>query len=153
MHPQIFFVFEVIYTIGLATIKTSIVFFYLRLFPNRRFRILLWGTLLFNILLGVSFTVVDFLQCRPLSFFWEGWDNEHSGICIDYTAMGFAHAGINIVLDMWMLILPATQVYSLKLPFGKKIQVLLMFSIGILYVSHVQPSIEPLGFPQVAYKI
>jgi hypothetical protein len=125
-------VFEVLYTLTLGLIKTSILFLYLRLFPDPKFRRVIWATQAFNLLLVGSFIVSDFFQCRPVSFFWESWDGEHEGRCFNINALAWAHSAINIALDFWMLYLPATQVWSLQMKVKKKIGVILMFGIGIL---------------------
>jgi hypothetical protein len=39
---------------------------------------------------------------------------------------------LNLLLDLWMLILPATQTYRLGLVCKKKIGVIAMFSVGLL---------------------
>lgn len=80
---QVFFVFEVLYTVTLAAIKMSICFLYLRLFPNARFRRTVWATQAFIAAHTLGFVVADCLQCRPLSFFWESWDGQHEGTCFN----------------------------------------------------------------------
>lgn len=131
---KVFFVFEVFYTLTLGLIKTSILFLYLRLFLDPKFRRTVWATQAFNFLLVGSFIISDFLQCQPISFFWTSWDGEHSGRCFNINALAWAHSALNIALDFWMLYLPATQVWSLQMKVKKKIGVILMFGIGILWV-------------------
>lgn len=127
-----YFIFEVLYTLTLGMIKISICFLYIRIFSNSTLRKVLWGTQIFNSLLIVAFLCADFGQCRPLSYFWNAWDQEHSGSCFNINAMAYAHSAINIALDIWMLILPATQVWKLNMSLKNKLAVSAMFSIGIL---------------------
>lgn len=129
---ELFFVFECLYTVTLGLIKTSICFLYIRLFPNRIFRRYLWGTLVFNIVLATTFVIVDLSQCRPMSTFWLNWDDEHPGTCININAMAWSHAIINIVLDIWMIALPATQIWGLHMAWKRKIWPLIMFGFGFL---------------------
>ncbi|KAF9877881.1 CFEM domain-containing protein [Colletotrichum karsti] len=70
-------------------------------------------------------------MCRPLSLYWLGWNTDHSNVCFDFNKLIVTHAFINIVLDVWMLILPLTQLYGLNLILRKKIGVMLMFSVGL----------------------
>lgn len=130
---KIFFIFEALYFFTLATIKASILFFYLRIFPDQTFRIVLWCTQIFNLLSATTFIIIICVQCRPVSYFWTGWDGEHEGSCWDINAIAWAHGGINTALDVWMLVLPATQIYGLNIQLKKKIWVLAMFGVGILY--------------------
>lgn len=71
---QIFFVFEVLYTLTLGIIKISICFLFLRLFPERRIRRYLWATQVFNVTLIVVYVIVDLAQCQPMSYFWDMWE-------------------------------------------------------------------------------
>lgn len=135
MFLKIFFAFEAIYVCCLAIIKISICFLYLRIFPGRRFRTAVWATQVFNVALVVAFLIAEGLQCTPISFFWQGWDGEHPGYCWNLEAFIYSHAGINIALDVWMLALPASQIWRLNLSIKKKIGVLAMFGFGILYVT------------------
>lgn len=132
---KVFLVFEVLYTLTLGLVKTSILFLYLRLFLDPKFRRVVWATQAFNLLLVGSFIIADFLQCEPISYFWQSWDGEHSGRCFNINALAWAHSALNIALDFWMLYLPATQVWSLQMKMRKKIGVILMFGIGILWVA------------------
>ncbi|KAG8161106.1 hypothetical protein KVR01_009370 [Diaporthe batatas] len=66
-----------------------------------------------------------------MSYFWDMWDGEHVGRCINIYAMAWAHAIINIALDVWMLALPASQVWGLKMPLRRKLGVMVMFGLGI----------------------
>lgn len=132
---QLFFVFEVLYSFALAMVKISICFLYLRLFPNRRFRNFVWATQVFNTVFLVISVIVDLNQCHPLSHFWNGWDGEDQGHCINLNAYAWVHAVINIVLDFWMLALPATQVWNLDITRKKKLCIMTMFGFGILYAS------------------
>lgn len=120
-------------------IKISICFLYLRLFPGRGFKKAVWATQAFNIVFLVSFVVTDMVQCQPLSFFWTGWDGEGHGHCINVNAFAWVHAVINIVLDFWMLALPATQVWNLDITLKTKLCILTMFGFGILYASAPLP--------------
>ncbi|KAI7782216.1 hypothetical protein LA080_013761 [Diaporthe eres] len=128
---KVYFIFEILYTVTLGMIKISICFLYIRIFSNSTLKKVLWGTQTFNILLIVVFLCADFGQCVPLSYFWDAWDKEHSGSCFDINAMAYTHSAINIALDVWMLILPAIQVWRLNMSFKKKLGVSAMFAIGI----------------------
>lgn len=116
-------------------IKISICFLFLRLFPDEKFRRIVWATQCFNFAVLITFIFVNTLQCRPMSFFWTGWDGEHQGSCFNMNAAAWAHAAIHIALDIWMLVLPASQVWTLNVSLKRKLAILAMFSLGILYVS------------------
>ena len=81
---------------------------------------------------GIVFAVAVCLICRPVSYVWNQWDMEHVGHCGDMNTLAFANAGVSIVLDIFTLILPITQVWKLNLGLKKRIGVTVMFSVGAL---------------------
>ncbi|KZL77342.1 CFEM domain-containing protein [Colletotrichum tofieldiae] len=128
-----FFAFELLYFVTLAVIKASILFLYLRIFGaiTEVFRQILWGTHIFNAAVCITFIIVNLNQCKPLSYFWYGWDGKYPGYCIDLSAMTLSHASLNIAIDVWMLVLPATQIYKLNLQKRQKAGIMSMFGVGI----------------------
>ncbi|CCF38132.1 integral membrane protein [Colletotrichum higginsianum] len=128
---KLLFVLEFFYLVGLAVIKASILFFFLRIFPERRFRRVLWLMQVLNMLVCLSFVILCFAQCRPFSHFWTGWDGKHEGKCLDLNKIGLSHVALNIVLDVCMLALPVTQIYKLQMDRRKKIGVIAMFQVGV----------------------
>ncbi|KAJ0335251.1 hypothetical protein COL922a_009516 [Colletotrichum nupharicola] len=119
------------YYIGLASIKASILFLFLKIFPDNRFRKILWLMQGLNLLVGLSFIILCFCECQPINFFWNGWDGEHEGTCLDLNRVGLGHVALNITLDIVMLLLPITQLYKLQMDRKKKLGVMAMFLVGI----------------------
>lgn len=127
-----FFFIELLYFVEVATLKLSLLFFYLRIFPERKVQRLLWGTVVFVALFGIIFVFLAIFQCTPISYFWTKWDGEHKGSCIDINALSWSNAAISIALDAWMLALPFWQLKGLQLNWKKKIGVGLMICVGTL---------------------
>ncbi|GKT70786.1 CFEM domain-containing protein [Colletotrichum tofieldiae] len=117
-------------------IKASILFMYLRIFhlPDEKIRIALWITMGINFMSGIIFIFVGLFQCQPVSLAWTFWTGEATGKCIDIVQLALSHAGINITLDLWMLILPATQIWGMNLARRKKIAIMGMFSLGLFVI-------------------
>lgn len=127
-----FYHMEYEYFLNLALLKMSLLFFYLKIFPNKGVRIVLWATIGYNAVWGVAFILLAIFQCQPISFYWTGWDGLHEGTCLDANALGWANAITSIILDIWMLAIPLMQLRSLQLHIKKKIGVAIMFSTGTL---------------------
>lgn len=127
-----FYVIEILYFFNVAMLKLSLLFFFLRIFPAKPIKRLLWATIAFDICFGIAFILVAIFQCTPIRFYWEKWDGEHVGQCINVNALGWANAAISISLDLWMLALPLWQVLQLRLTVKKKISVAIMFFVGTL---------------------
>ncbi|PSR87248.1 hypothetical protein BD289DRAFT_241435 [Coniella lustricola] len=128
----VYYVGEYIYMAAhqVGLIKASICFLFLRIFQDTTFRRLVWATQIFNLLVVLAFLGADVGQCHPLDYFWHSWDGEHKGKCIDINAMSYAHSALNIALDVWMLILPATQVWKLNMSVKWKLQSSAVFALG-----------------------
>ncbi|WYZ40941.1 hypothetical protein EsH8_IV_001282 [Colletotrichum jinshuiense] len=123
---------QTLYIFVLAVVKASILLFFLRIFPEKKFRITVWLTLAYNLFVGFIFIVFSFVQRQPIWLIWEGWrEKEPRGVILDLNKLGLSHGGMNIVLDVWMLILPVTQLYKLNLGMKKKLGIIAMFSVGI----------------------
>lgn len=129
---KLFYVGLVVYSFVLATIKISICFLYMRLFPDRKFRRICIITQVLQFIMLAAFMCFDITECRPLTAFWTQWDDVRVGQCWNLNAYAWAHAAINIVWDLWLLLLPATQVWGLNMAWNRKVRILSMFSIGIL---------------------
>ncbi|KAK6063638.1 CFEM domain-containing protein [Seiridium cupressi] len=125
-----FYVMAILYFLQVTLLKMSLLFFYLRIFPEKMIKRLLWGTVWFNAAFGLFFVVLTIFQCQPVSFYWTKWDGEHEGKCIGINGIAWANAGISIALDIWMLAIPLSQLRKLQLHWKKKVGVALMFIVG-----------------------
>ena len=94
-----YFLGEIFYVTGLGISKISILFFYLRVFPAKSFRVLTYSVMAVCALYTVAFFVATLIQCRPISLAWTQWDGLHEGTCNDIHLQGWIAAAINIFLD------------------------------------------------------
>jgi len=129
---HVFYSTELLYFGQVALLKLSLCAFYARIFPGPKVKRVIWGTAVFNILYGLIFILVGVFQCRPISFYWTNWDGEHTGHCLNVNSLAWSNAAISIVLDVWMLGIPISQLLWLQLHWKKKVGVLLMFCVGTL---------------------
>ncbi|CAI6332128.1 unnamed protein product [Periconia digitata] len=127
---RFFYIMEVLYFFILMTLKLALLFFFLRIFPARNTRKIIWSTIIFTLLWGMACVIAAIFQCSPISYNWDRWDGEHEGTCLSINGLAWSNAGISIFLDFWMLALPLYEVYHLKLSWRKKLSVALMFSVG-----------------------
>lgn len=127
-----FYHMEYLYFLNLVLLKMSLLFFYLRIFPNKKVRLLLWATIGYNAIWGIGFILIAIFQCQPIDYYWTSWDGEHTGTCLNANAIAWANAISSIVLDIWMLAIPLVQLKGLQLHMKKKIGVAIMFFTGTL---------------------
>ncbi|KXJ85424.1 hypothetical protein Micbo1qcDRAFT_198842 [Microdochium bolleyi] len=126
-----FWIMTLIYFTDMALLKLSILFFFLRIFPERNFRRVVWVTIGVVCAYGVAFVVAAAFQCWPFSFNWNQWNDRGSGgRCVDRAALAWSNAAASIVLDLWILYLPFSQILSLNLHWKKKLGIAAMFVVG-----------------------
>ncbi|KAK2605855.1 hypothetical protein QQS21_003695 [Conoideocrella luteorostrata] len=125
-----FFVIEVLYFCQIALVKLAMLFFFLRIFPARNVRRLLWGAVAFVAVYAVVFVCVGIFACSPVTYFWTRWDHEHGGSCLNINAIGWSNAAIGIAIDIWIIAVPMWQLRGLNMHWKKKLGVAAMFLLG-----------------------
>lgn len=73
----------------------------------------------------------EIFQCVPIS---SAWDPSETGKCVPYGALVLAMGIVNIVTDVIMLILPMPLLWRLKVSATRKWMLMIMFSLGGLFV-------------------
>ncbi|KAI8651081.1 CFEM domain-containing protein [Fusarium keratoplasticum] len=121
---------QALYATEVFAIKLPVLLFYLRIFPGVSIRRLIWGTFVFTLVSLVVFLVLALAQCQPVSYYWQGWDATHEGHCLGINALAWAIAAVSIVLDLWMLGLPLSQLIQLQMHWRRKLAVASMFGVG-----------------------
>lgn len=127
-----FYILEILYFATVSTVKLALLFFYIRIFPSQGVKTLLYFTVALDCLLGFSFTLIAIFQCTPVDYYWNIWDGEHQGKCMNINALAWSNAAISIALDLWMLGIPLWQLHGLNLHWKKKLSVAVMFCVGTL---------------------
>jgi hypothetical protein len=125
---------EVFYVVALGISKISILFFYLRVFPAKEFRLLTYGIMGLSAAYTIAFLFATVFQCLPVSLAWTQWDGLHEGFCNDIHLQGWIAAAINIALDAVVMILPLKHLANLNMNLKKKLMVMSMFSVGIFVI-------------------
>ena len=128
----IFTALEKIYIPTVWITKISILFLYLRLFPDQGLRRQIKVGLGLCAATVVCLELACVFKCWPISFSWNYWDGEHQGKCTSMAAQGWANSSLNMFADIVVLVLPLPTIWKLKLPMEKKIGIIAMFSIGLL---------------------
>jgi hypothetical protein len=123
------FICEFCYVLNFTLIKTSILFFYLRVFPTRTFRLLCWTVMAFCVASGITFISTIFFQCQPIS---HVWNRDLKGTCINNRSIAYANGGINILQDILIVLLPLYEMRILQLSTREKVGVYAMFGLGLM---------------------
>ena len=122
-----------LYSPAIFLAKLSILLMYRRLFDTARagkthylIHILIWANLAFYF----PYLGATVFQCVPRA---RIWDPTIKGGCVNLQAAFIAASAINVVSDFSILLLPIYLVSKLKIPTKRKIGVLAIFAVGLLY--------------------
>jgi hypothetical protein len=131
---RLFYMAEIFYLLCTVTTKLALLIFFLRVFPNAKFRMVTYGIIGACGAFCIGFLFPLIFQCRPISYAWTRWDGEHEGSCINVYAGIFAHAAINMILDLVILILPMPMLAKLHISYSwrQKTHIFIMFSFGMI---------------------
>ncbi|KAL2142497.1 hypothetical protein VTI28DRAFT_1099 [Corynascus sepedonium] len=133
MVLKLFFVDMLLYTVTRFFVRTSVILFYLRVFPpkpdNKLGRILQY-TMAFNVVYNVSFLFAVAFQCTPVEDFWRQWEGNHEGHCGNANILVWVAAATGIAYDVWLLALPFPQLMALNVHWKKKVMGGIMFTVG-----------------------
>ncbi|KAE8348544.1 PTH11-like integral membrane protein [Aspergillus coremiiformis] len=119
------------YNGSLAFTKFSILFQYLRIFPDPRFRTACHVVLAIVATYSTWAVVSGYLNCVPIARFW---DRSIPGSCLSFEFVWFFNASMNIATDLTLLILPMPLLSQLQLPRLQKLALMGVFAIGGLVV-------------------
>jgi hypothetical protein len=116
-----------------SMIRISILLTYLKLFPSQTNRWLCWALCGLQIVYSLWAGLTTLLQCKPINSYWnktmEGWE------CNKPRNQDFAILTLNSCFDLIVYIWPAQYLYKLNLPLKSRLELIVAFSIGVVYVS------------------
>ncbi|KAF3071140.1 MFS transporter, FHS family, L-fucose permease [Daldinia childiae] len=120
---------NILSTVGLGLVKSSILVFYMNIFFGRPFEIASKVVLCLVIGWTVSFFFANLFTCYPITPFIEFF---YHNDCVDGLALWYAMAISDIIIDVIILIMPIPMVLKLHLPWTQKLGVLAMFLLGTI---------------------
>lgn len=127
---RIIYAIQLTYNTVIAAIKISIVCFYLRLAAvDSSFRLASWATIIFLALFYISTQTASLVQCLPIHGNWD-LTGETGTKCFNKELYFYVIAVINILVDIWILVIPYNTLKGIKRPKRDKIVLLVIFGIG-----------------------
>lgn len=128
---ELFYYGEMVYYACVSLTKVSILILYLKISPNRTFRILVWSMMAFVLGTCISSVVADIFQCTPIH---KAWRTSVEGTCINQVALYVANAGLNITQDLLIYFLPVPMLWNLNMPRRQRTALILVFVVGAFVV-------------------
>ncbi|KAJ5624159.1 hypothetical protein N7510_000468 [Penicillium lagena] len=123
------------YNASLIFSKLSALVLYTRIFRNRTFRLVVKIFAGCLIVAGLWMVVSAFVFCIPIHDFWSLSRKVRRAHCLRADIVWFTNAGIQIVTDLVILVLPMPLISKLQLPTQQKTGIMLVFSLGVFVVA------------------
>ncbi|KAL0783400.1 hypothetical protein CaCOL14_001306 [Colletotrichum acutatum] len=119
----------VTYSLSVVLTKLSLLFLYLRLSPDRSFRIIVTSLIGIVIAYSVAYQLLSIFACR---FIYASWDAEalQTAHCVDKGTIYMIFSIANIIMDVVILLLPLKIVIPLQMSRRQKVFVILLFATG-----------------------
>ncbi|KAL8791061.1 MAG: hypothetical protein Q9213_000268 [Squamulea squamosa] len=118
---------EVLYNPAMITVKFSILLLYHRIFPSRKFKMILWAVAAFATCYTIASTFVLIFQCVPIQ---ADWDIKVKRRCVNLEAAVISTGVLNALTDFVILGLPVRYIWRLHSSFAHKLQLMGMFLLG-----------------------
>ncbi|KAL8801103.1 MAG: hypothetical protein Q9182_004696 [Xanthomendoza sp. 2 TL-2023] len=130
------YAFEFLYTLGMCSVKYSVLCFMHRIFPIVQFRRLLTLSLVFVVSLTVACVVVTIFQCIPVYKFWETLGGKLTpqlgGQCINVRLYFIISGSINTFTDFVLLAMPIPILWRLRTGKPQKLLLTAIFTVGLI---------------------
>ncbi|KAI0577798.1 hypothetical protein TUN199_08290 [Pyrenophora tritici-repentis] len=117
-----------VYNLALTVTKVAILVQYLRIFPLRCFRKACLSVLGFVVAWGTWTILSSILICTPVAYSWD--KSVHKGRCMNQLILWVVNAGVNIIQDVIIFLLPLFVVRTLQIAKAQKKALFAMFGLG-----------------------
>ncbi|EKJ70458.1 hypothetical protein FPSE_09452 [Fusarium pseudograminearum CS3096] len=125
---QLSFVIPILYAVCTAFSKMALALFYRKLSPERWWRWSVCGVLFLVAGYNLAIMLVILFGCAP---FAKSWDHTMlEGTCVNRPAVYICTAGLGILSDLILLIMPLPMVLRSRIPRRQKAGLVVLFAIG-----------------------
>ncbi|KAK1622476.1 integral membrane protein [Colletotrichum phormii] len=118
-----------VYSLSVTTAKLSLLVLYLRLSPERWFRIVTMTLIGFASSYALAYLFLIVLSCRPIQASWDLSARE-GATCIDKNTVYLVLSATNIIMDVVCLVLPLKIIIPLQMAARQKLSLILLFATG-----------------------
>lgn len=128
LYLRTFYVSIVFYNAALFGIKLTFLLQYWRIIAIQRMKRVFYVAMFIVLGASLSQVPVQIFTCTPIAAFWD--KSIPNSKCIDNQVQWFSHAGINILTDVIVFVLPLPVIGKLNLAKGQKYSLLGIFCLG-----------------------
>ncbi|KUI61575.1 hypothetical protein VP1G_08719 [Cytospora mali] len=120
---------------SLFCVKTSIIIFYIRVFPTRAIRIAGWSIWIYTFLWLVGIWFATLFECHPISYFWD--KSIKNGHCLanPLITIGLTSGVLSCVGDIVIFTMPIPVVLGLNMNRRKKAALAAIFAVGLFVIT------------------
>lgn len=127
---------QFLWALSLGFSKTSILLLYSQLFNAEHYVVITArATIVVNVMWAAGTILAGFLICQPVSMNWKTVSGGHCG---DQALSLVISGAINLATNMVVIVLPLPALAKLRMGIYKKLVLLIVFSLGFLYVFTVK---------------
>ena len=120
---------QLTYALAMTSLKISVCLLYITMFPQRWVRVAAYVLIVFTFLWMIMIILICFLLCQPLELNVAIMVEGHCG---NQNAAYSAVSGVELAIDVSMILLPLPIIWSLQLPTINKIATSSLFCLGAL---------------------
>ncbi|KAI1403563.1 hypothetical protein F4819DRAFT_495264 [Hypoxylon fuscum] len=124
------YIFSHFYDVAIASTKLSILALYYRIFITDIFRTVVIATAVFVASWLIAMEIVLGLGCRPVQGWWDA-AVAATATCVNKAAFTYSTNITNLVIDLWIFLMPMPIILRLQASFDKKIGLCFLFSFGL----------------------
>ncbi|KAJ5465175.1 uncharacterized protein N7458_000861 [Penicillium daleae] len=129
-----YYLSQIFWLVVIYFIKMSILFLYLRIFPEiPLFRRCVMGTMVFTTVAVLILVPMAIWQCVPIHAIWDL--KREDARCLSISGVAYASAGVNIATELAVLILPLPLLRRLRATVAQKVALYALFGCGILVIA------------------
>ncbi|KAI1390773.1 uncharacterized protein F4822DRAFT_426618 [Hypoxylon trugodes] len=123
---KILFSFGIIYLLALASVKMSVLFFYLRTFSTVSMKRVIWATMGVVFIWCLAHSLAFIFVCHPMQAWWD----TTAGTCGDLILIYASIVVTNIVTDLIIMGLPMYTIWHLQMRKTEKVALTIAFGLG-----------------------
>jgi hypothetical protein len=124
-------VYQVVYYNAMVLAKLSYLFFYLRIFVTKGFRIAAWVCMGCACAYWAGSMLQIFFICQP---FQKNWNPTLPGHCASQNVAFSTIGAFNLITDVMIMVLPLHFIWKLQMSTATKLALYGIFGMGVLYV-------------------
>ncbi|KAK8075938.1 hypothetical protein PG994_003210 [Apiospora phragmitis] len=135
MGLKINFVSQVVYLWAIPAVKMSIGLFLLRIAPNKGYRRVLQGVMLFTMAYTMMCFVTLLLQCTNLAILWDPTVQTTCWSRQTLQTLSYANSIVNILTDMFFAVLPIPMLWNVQINLRTKASLICIMGLGVFAVA------------------